>query len=235
MMNKLFIPLLIVMTLLAVLWIYMYWINPDRFGACVQLCLGTGKKADICLSQCQDELSRKVRKTDDQKTILYFKSIGDLTEKCKKGEISENGLEQLIKNLRDKEDENSIRALVVLRKYCSDGALTEDLNGILGVNILTSNPEKLLQALTLEDKEKNLLEALAGAQGLSGEGPFIDCDKSCIPRLEAFFDKKYNVLDSLRVQGEIKGFRNALKQHVKSEKEEARNRILSQKGMPNTS
>ena len=52
--RKLIIPCLVLLVLFGLFLIYTQWIRPDPFRACVQLCLGTGKKEDVCLFQCQD-------------------------------------------------------------------------------------------------------------------------------------------------------------------------------------
>lgn len=133
-----------------------------------------------------------------------LKDLPQIQSECRMREVSAETLETLAKKLVKTPNEAGVRALITFRQSCSDGAFSEDLNGILGVEILLQKPSFLIQSLVVEKVTSELLFELAAAEGRSGESPFIDCDYLCIPKVITFFGKKASAIRSAKGNSKMK-------------------------------
>jgi hypothetical protein len=167
----------------------------------------------------------------DQDSIAFFKKptlklLPKIQESCRKGQLSSDLLDQEFKNLLKNPNEAHLRAWITIYEHCSDGALAEDIRGILGVDILLKHPRSLIHALSLEKMRRTHIQAIAQADGTSGEGLFLDCDRSCLPKIEKFYSKKAYALKNVdHIGAQEQKIRDQLLQEVEKAKKEWRKRL----------
>jgi hypothetical protein len=120
-------------------------------------------------------------------------------DQCRSNSFQEDTKQWITNHAGNNPTTLGVRALVFMRNNCSDGSFMEDLDGVLGDEILLKNPEILIEGLAKEGGNKILL-GIAYASGQSGVGPFIDCDKKCLPKIEQYYKKKTDILKKVNVK-----------------------------------
>ncbi|MCX6117956.1 MAG: hypothetical protein NT027_10465 [Proteobacteria bacterium] len=160
-----------------------------------------------------------------------------IEDDCRTGKLSSDAgaakIEAEVKKLHKKLDQVSVTTLVVFLKYCSDGAISQDLFGILGVDVLLSNPGTLISSFSKvkikQPRSPSLnddffLQKLGHAEG--SDMPFVDCEKACLPKIDKLFNAKKDALAKAKLNTKADmEVRNALVKAVKNAQAEWHKRL----------
>lgn len=159
--------------------------------------------ATLCFAQDMTEGAAAAKRFDAFVRTPNAKGLAAFKQDCANNLVHSELLEKHMETLLKKSRHSVVaaRALFTMRLHCADGALAEDLEGLLGVQMLTQAPRSFLAAASEEGVDPETLASLAGATGGSGAGEFLDCDATCVPRVKKFFAKKERALKAISASG----------------------------------
>jgi hypothetical protein len=124
------------------------------------------------------------------------KGLQDLKAACQAGTLQQDEDAYIaLQKSSNLSDRRVIRALIFMHDRCNDAAPAEDSVELLGVHVLLSHPDSLLQALTQEQAPYDLIERLAAAKPNS-----FNCGKisGCTEARPALYENKLAAVQAVK-------------------------------------
>jgi hypothetical protein len=143
----------------------------------------------------------------DQDSVLYeftanpdVKFLPRLRAACEKKKLTYGAIVNQAPSLKENGSVAAIRALLTLRRYCSDGELAQDLSAMLGIELLTTEPKAFLKAVWREELPDNLLQDIVASSAKSDDTHFAECGIKCAGELQALYDKKLKSIRAAQIE-----------------------------------